>query len=140
MPHCIPYYNYVTDLEDSSSSTSFFIIALPLVGAVFILTVVLVIAAITIVLCKRRKRRVVAKRPHEIVEHIYDVPGVVVKSKSQYEHQHELELEERETNAPAFSHQMNMESNVAYGCIGPGCQRLTHDLPSEAQSSEVSML
>ena len=113
---------------------------LPLVGVVFTLTVVLVIAALTIVLCKRRKQRVVTKSQHEIVDHIYDVPGVVVKSKSQHEHRHELEPEERETNAPAFSLQMNMESNVAYGCIGPGWQRPTHDPPSEAQSSEEGML
>ena len=131
-----------TDSEDSSRFTSVFIILLPLVGAVFILTVMLVFAAIIIVLCKRRKRRVVVNRSHEIVEHIYDVPGAIVKSKSQREHQPELRQDERaiDGSAQGSLYQMNMKSNVAYGCIGPGRQRPTDILPSEAQYSEVSML
>jgi hypothetical protein len=124
------------DQEDGSKFISFFTVVLPLVVGVFILTIVLVTAALVIVLCKRRKQG--GNRQREFVEHIYDVPGVIIKSKPQ------SELRQKEgamdTNDELSRNLYEMKSNVAYGCIGSVQQRSANVPPSRAQSSEVSSL
>ena len=125
-----------TDQEDGSKFTSFFTVILPLVVGVFILTIILVTIALVIVLCKRRKQE--GNRQREFVEHIYDVPGVIIKSKPQ------SELRQKEgamdTNDELSRNLYEMKSNVAYGCIGSVQQRSANVPPSRAQSSEVSSL
>ena len=129
---------YVTVSYNSDPETggkSYIVIALAGGGA---LLAIIFIAIIIVVLLRRCKQK--GNRAKDLADHIYDVPihpQCKHKSMLREKGENNVNLSLSAALAPC-----DMKLNIAYGCFTPdvGQQRSTDALPSEAKSSEVSLL
>ena len=104
-----------------------------MVVGVFILAIIIIVAAVIILLIWKRRSKI-----HSLTDHIYRVSngseGSIPRNKP------DCDLKEKETTTKTSANMCDLKSDSALGCIKADKQETTDNVPTEAQSSEVSTL